>query len=227
MSLSLVRLRCLLIPLCVVIVAAVTTQLNAVDVFGGDSAKATDANGQLLVRTDGEIDGIGSFTLYRATDGKLYALSAGHCVESNTNSMYIGIWQEKVIVLVPVCYDTNLDYAVFSVSDQTLTPPTFKFSSPSTNDNRQVQTVGAHYKRWCKVIVNGLYYLTLDDGDLAYDMPGVSKGYSGAGVFNEAGDCVGIVVRHGEETGYTAIVPAPIILNAIRNTNHKELLPHE
>jgi len=182
----------------------------------------TDANGQLLIRTDGEIASIASFVLYRTSAGVLYAFSAGHCVESNAT--YIGIWQDHPVSMTPVYVDTNHDISVFSVADQTLQPPVMTAVEIATNKDAAVTTVGSCHRRWCPVLVNGAYRQTAE-GYAIYDMPGITQGYSGAGVFDAAGRLVGLVVIRIEETGYAGIVPMSTVNDALRTDDRVELLP--
>lgn len=196
----------------------------------GHCAAPTDANGQMLERQYGLIDGYGSFVLYRNHTGTIYALSAGHMVETNgDDTTYIGIWNDYAFSLRPEFVDTNLDFAVFSVSDQTLSPDTLVSANRQTNRDAHVTTVGSYGGRWCRVVINGVYYDTDDGGDVLYDMPGVTQGYSGAGVFNSQGRLIGIVVGiamlDDERTGFVYVVPMRAILSSLLEHDRRSLLP--
>ncbi len=194
----------------------------------GHCAAPTDANGQMLERQHGLIDGYGSFVLYRNCDNVIYALSAGHMVEINDDdATYIGIWNDRAFSLHPEFVDTNLDFAVFSVSDQTL-PVTAQASGYHVKSHDTATTVGSYGKRWCPVVINGICFLR-EDGYNVYDMPGVTEGYSGAGVFNSSGGIVGIVVGinvlDDERTGFAYVVPMTDIAASMILHNQSCLLP--
>lgn len=185
-----------------------------------------EANGQILIRQQGQIVAAGSFVFYQNRENKTFLLSAGHVIQPETGTTYIVIWHEQAATATPVYVDTNVDFSVLAVNIP-MAAPCVVSQKPGTNES-SITTIGSHHKRWCTVVINGLYdSVDPDTGYIVYDMPGVCPGYSGAGVFNTSGELAGIIVVSVEATGYVGVVPMSSIISSLKLSGHTEYLPND